>query len=132
MYDYFVKTVCILLYWIATTTIVTATASPNYRVFSEHENYDYEYGYINLKAYEEKKLNMTPFNTTTTSSREDRALNCFMSTERQCQSVNIKEIQVDEEYECQLLDFDRHKCYPHFVDDANFTYYDIDVSFDFE
>ena len=97
----------------------------NYRKFGMHNGY--KSGYINLKKFTGKKLNMTSFNTTTTKTRKECAKGCVM-TSLTCESINMTPLE-DGMVNCSLLGLNKHSSSAALIDSNDGTdHYAISVS----
>ena len=100
---------------------------PSFRPFSPHSSNKFKYGYINMQSYPGKMLNMTGFELTNVENPAQCQINCLRSN-RTCSSLNIKEEMNGGNFTCTLLELDRHKAYPHFVNSTDGTaHYEIYV-----
>lgn len=97
-------------------------------------NGQYERGYITLKKYEGKRLNVTSFATFNVTTPLECAEECMMTKLDKCKGFNIgktneSDVNSTEVVECNLLVIDRFRLQSQrFVNDSNYNYYEPAVS----
>ena len=86
----------------------------------------FDYGYINLKRFVNKKLEIVPFLSISVRNETVCFTEC-LSTNGSCISINIRRIAVDE-FQCELLSKDVYRNKLCLNDSTDYNHYAIMVS----